>query len=238
MLIREGGSKKLIDYTDTLRTLRIRKELTAYNELLRSVNIELRDLSGLTVLKDLNHQIVQRKFIDTGEVDIQGRPLFNSGGRSYSAWSNLSGSTERPNIFMDGQPTKERDYQASAINVIYRALTGAVCAEDPYSLQVSGIAIPRHLVKSIATSSLNTDTAKGTSTIVGSIYGALATSLKTKDQTKYNQYQSIKKKVKIKDILEAFLNKHNLIRHMFLRGKEVGNKVQCLESDLVFAVVN
>jgi hypothetical protein len=25
---------------------------------------------------------------------------------------------------------------------------------------------------------------------------------------------------------------------MFLRGKEVGNKVQCLESDLVFAVVN
>lgn len=238
VLFREGGSKKLIDYTDTQRTLRIRKELTAYNELLGNVNVELRDPSGLTVLKDLNHQIVQRKFIDTGEVDIQGRPLFNSGGRSYSAWSNLSGSTERPNIFMDGQPTKERDYQASAINVIYRALTGAVCAEDPYSLQVSGIAIPRHLVKSIATSSLNTDTAKGTSTIVGSIYGALATSLKTKDQTKYNQYQSIKKKVKIKDILEAFLNKHNLIRHMFLRGKEVGNKVQCLESDLVFAVVN
>ena len=25
---------------------------------------------------------------------------------------------------------------------------------------------------------------------------------------------------------------------MFLRGKEVGNKVQCLESDLVFAVVD
>ena len=43
---------------------------------------------------------------------------------------------------------------------------------------------------------------------------------------------------KLKDILEAFLTKHYLIRHMFLRGKEVGNKVQCLESDLVFAVVN
>ena len=37
VLIREGGSKKLIDYTDTLRTLRIRKELTAYNELLSTI---------------------------------------------------------------------------------------------------------------------------------------------------------------------------------------------------------
>jgi len=232
------GSKKLIDYIDTPRTLRIREELTAYNELLGSVNVELRDPSGLTVLKDLNHQIVQRKFIDTGEVDIQGSPLFNSGGRSYSAWSSLSGSTERPDIFMDGQPTKERDYQASAINVIYRALTGAVYAGDPYTISVRGIKIPRHLMKSIATTSLNSNTVKGTSTAVGSIYGDLATSLKVEDLAEYSQYQSIKKKVKIKDILEAFLTKHNLIRHMFLRGKEVGNKVQCLESDLVFAVVN
>ena len=232
------GSKKLIDYTDTSRTVRIRKELTAYNELLGNVNIELRDPSGLTVLKDLNHQIVQRKFIDTGETDSQGRPLFNSGGRTYSLWSNLCGTAERPNIYIDGHPTIESDYQASAINVIYRALTGAVYAGDPYALSVSGVEIPRHLVKSIATSSLNTDTEKGSSTIVGSIYGELATSRKVENLAKYNQYQSIKKKVKIKDILEALLTKHNPIRHMFLRGKEVGNKVQCLESDLVFAVVN
>jgi len=232
------GSKKLIDYTDTPRTVRIRKELTAYNELLGSVNVEVRNLSDLKALKDLNHQIVQRKFIDTGEVDIQGRPLFNSGGRSYSAWSSLSGSTERPHIFMDGQPTIEVDYQASAINVIYRALTGAVYAGDPYTLSVRGLKVSRHLVKAVATTSLNSKTVKGTSTTVGSIYGELAASLKLEDLAKYSDYQSTKKKVKIKDILEAFLNKHNPIRHIFLRGKEVGNKVQCLESDLVFAVVN
>ena len=232
------GSKKLIDYTDTPRTLRVRQELTAYNGLLGSVNIELRDPSGLSILKDLNHQIVQRKFIDTGEVDIQGRLLFNSGGRSYSAWSSLSGSAERPHIFIDGQPTIELDYQASAINVIYRALTGAVYAGDPYALSVRGVKVPRHLVKAVATTSLNSKTVKGTSTTVGSIYGELATSRKVENLAKYNQYQSIKKKVMIKDILEAFLNKHNPIRHMFLRGKEVGNKVQCLESDLVFAVVS
>jgi hypothetical protein len=238
VLIREGGSKKLIDYTDTLRTLRIRKELTAYNELLRSVNIELRDSSGLTVLKDLNHQIVQRKFIDNGEVDSQGQPLFNSGGRSNSAWMSLSGSDERPNILIDGQPTVEVDYQASAINVIYRALTGVVYAGDPYTISVGNVLIPRHLVKQIATTSLNSNTVEGNSSAIGNAYGKLDSSLKAEDKVKFSQYKDIKKKITIKDILEAFLTKHYLIRRMFLRGKEVGNKVQCLESDLVFAVVN
>ena len=238
VLIREGGSKKLIDYTDTLRTLRIRKELTAYNELLRSVNIELRDQSGLTVLKDLNHQVVQRKFIDNGELDIQGRPLFNSGGRSNSAWMSLSGSDERPNIFIDGQPTLELDYQSSAINIIYKALTGVVYTGDPYNLSVGNVLIPRHLVKQIATTSLNSNTVEGNSSAIGNAYGKLDSSLKAEDKLKFSQYKDIKKKITIKDILEAFLTKHYLIRHMFLRGKEVGNKVQCLESDLVFAVVD
>ena len=235
---KEDSSKKLIDYSDTPRTLRIRKELTVYNELLESVHIELRDLSGLTVLKDLNHQIVQRKFIDNGELDIQGQPLFNAGGRSSSAWTSMSGSDERPNIFIDGQPTLELDYQASAINIIYKALIGVVYAGDPYNLSVGRIEMPRHLVKTIATISLNSNTVKGAVTAIGSKYGALASSHKGVNQDKYKEYKSIKKRVKLKDILEAFFNKHKSIRHMFLRGKAVGNKVQCLESDLVFAVVN
>jgi hypothetical protein len=235
---KEDGAKNVIDYTDTPRSIRIRKELTAYNELLASVNIELRDLSGLTVLKDLNHQVVQRKFIDNGEVDSQGNPSFNSGGRSSSPWTSLSGSDERPNIFMDGQPTKEVDYQGSAINVIYKVLTGVVCTGDPYTLFIRGIEMPRHLVKAIATISLNSNTVKGAVTAIGSKYGELASSHKGDNQDKYKEYKSIKKKLKIKDILEAFLIKHKAIRHMFLKGKQVGNKVQCLESDLVFAVVN
>ena len=238
VLIREGGSKKLIDYTDTPRTVRIRKELTAYNKLLRSVNIELRDSSGLTVLKDLNHQVVQRKFIDNGEVDSQGQPLFNSGGRSYSAWSSLSGSDERRHIYIDGQKTVEVDYQASALNIIYKALTGVVYAGDPYTISVGNVLIPRHLVKQIATTSLNSNTVEGNSSAIGNAYGKLDSSLKAEDKLKFSQYKDIKKKITIKDILEAFLTKHYLIRHMFLRGKQVGNKVQCLESDLVFAVVN
>jgi len=226
VLIREGDTKKLIDYTDTPRSISIRKELTAYNELLRSVNIELRDQSGLTVLKDLNHQVVQRKFIDNGELDIQGRPLFNSGGRSNSAWMSLSGSDKRPNIFIDGQPTLELDYQASAINIIYKALTGVVYTGDPYTLSVRGIDIPRNLVKRVATCSLNSNTVKGAVTAIGKKYGELKRSPKSEDQVEYGEYQMIrdKKKVKLKDILEAFLTKHKAIRHIFLKGKQVGNK--------------
>jgi hypothetical protein len=204
------------------------------------VNIELRDSSGLTVLNDLNHQVVQRKFIDNGELDIQGRPLFNSGGRSNSAWMSLSGSDKRPNIFIDGQPTLELDYQASAINIIYKALTGVLYIGDPYALSVRGIDIPRNLVKRVATCSLNSNTVKGAVTAIGKKYGELKRSPKSEDQVEYGEYQMIrdKKKVKLKDILEAFLTKHKAIRHIFLKGKQVGNKVQCLESDLVFAVVN
>ena len=167
VLIREGGSKKLIDYTDTLRTLRIRKELTAYNELLGSVNVELRDQSGLTLMRSLNNQIVQRKFIDNGEVNSQGQPLFNSGGRSYSLWSNLSSKTERPHLYIDGQKIEEVDYKASAINVIYKALTGVLYIGDPYALSVRGIDIPRNLVKRVATCSLNATKEKGPSAAVG-----------------------------------------------------------------------
>jgi len=237
---KEDGFKKLIDYTDTPRSIRIRKELTAYNELLGSVNVELRDQSGLTLMRSLNNQIVQRKFIDNGEVNSQGQPLFNSGGRSYSLWSNLSSKTERPHLYIDGQKTEEVDYKASAINVIYKALTGVLYIGDPYALSVRGIDIPRNLVKRVATCSLNATKEKGPSAAVGKAYGKLRTSLKVEDQIDYNDYLRIrdKKKVKIIDILQVFLNKHQSIRHMFLRGKEVGNKVQCLESDLVFAVVN
>ena len=237
---KEDGFKKLIDYTDTSRSIRIRKELTAYNELLGSVNVELRDQSGLTLMRSLNNQIVQRKFIDNGEVNSQGQPLFNSGGRSYSLWSNLSSKTERPHLYIDGQKTVELDYQASAINVLYKALTGVLPIGDPYTLSVRGIDIPRNLVKRVATCSLNATKEKGPSAAVGKAYGKLRTSLKVEDQIDCNDYLMIrdKKKVKIIDILQVFLNKHRSISHMFLKGKQVGNKVQCLESDLVFAIVN
>jgi hypothetical protein len=31
---------------------------------------------------------------------------------------------------------------------------------------------------------------------------------------------------------------HQPIAHLYLQGKELGNKVQCLESDLVFSIVD
>jgi hypothetical protein len=113
--------------------------VTAYNEIIRSINVELRDPSGLTVLKDLNNIIVQRQFIDTGESATKGRPLFNSGGRLFPLWFKLSSTTERPHIFIDGQPAVELDYQVSAINLIYKALTGVSCIGDPYTLSVGQV---------------------------------------------------------------------------------------------------
>lgn len=235
---KKNGSKQLIDYKDTLRSVRIRNELEAYNKFLSTIHIELRDSFGLEVVRHFNYQVIQRKFIDNGEVDIQGHPLFNSGGRASSTWTNLGKSSERANIFMDNEPTIEVDYQASSINVLYKALTGKPFQGDPYTLTVGDFVIPRHLVKQIATISLNSTSSVGVSSTVGKVYGALRTSLKVEDQLKAKEYQSTQIKIQIKVILEAFLTTHEPIRHMFLKGKDIWNKVQCLESDLVFAVVN
>ncbi len=231
-------SKDLVDYIDTPRTKRIRQELKDYNALLAKTDIGVRDQSGSTVLKDLNNQIVQRKFIDNGEIDTHGRPLFNSGGRSHAAWFNLSSTQERPFIYIDGQPTTEVDYQASSVNVIYRVLTNNVYHGDPYDVSIKERQIPREVVKSISTIALNNDNQKSMSSAVGSKYREIGKSKTVSNQSKHSDYRSALGVATITEILEAFLIKHSDIRHCFLKGKHIGNKVQCLESDLVFEIVN
>ena len=39
-------------------------------------------------------------------------------------------------------------------------------------------------------------------------------------------------------VLEKFLAMHQSIAHLYLQGVSLGNKVQCLESDLVFSIVD
>ena len=231
------GPSSLIDYDDTPRTNRIRKELQAYNDLLSSISIEVRDSTG-TKIVDLNNQHIHRKFIDNGEYDSQGRSLFNSGGRSYAAWSALDKAGARSQIFIDGEKTVEEDFTASTINILYRAHTGTRFNGDPYDLTVGKSLVPRHLVKAVATCAQNCDSPDGVSRAVGKRYSDDQTSSDPQTIADYQEYCAFKKKVKIVNVLEAFMNKHQPIKHALLQGKYLGNKIQCLESDLVFEVVN
>ena len=231
------GPSSLIDYDDTPRANRIRKQLQAYNKLLSSIAIEVRDSSGTKII-DLNNQHIYRKFIDNGEYDSQGRSLFNSGGRSYAAWSALNKTGARSLIFIDGEESVEEDYTASTINILYRAVTGTRFNGDPYDLTVGKLHVPRHLVKAVATCAQNCDSLNGVSRAVGKRYSDGKTSSDPQTIANYQEYKDFKKRVEIVAVLQSFLNKHQPIKHALLQGKHLGNKIQCLESDLVFEVVN
>lgn len=223
-----------IGYLDTMRADEIQCQLQRYNSLLVKTKIELRDTSGLMALAT---PYVKRMFIDNGEVDSVGRPRFNAGGRLYAPWASLS-PTDRLNIWIDGEPTVEEDFVASYVNVMYRAVTGNTYVGDPYILSLDGEQLPRHIVKTLASMALNNGSE-------GSAFKAFRKKLQklkgSKDPTKiarYKDFQSYKLDDQLAPVLTKFLNMHRPIKHLFLKGKELGNKVQCLESDLVFSIVD
>ena len=59
-----------------------------------------------------------------------------------------------------------------------------------------------------------------------------------KKVARYTDYQQYNLKEQVDPVLEKFLAMHQSIAHLYLQGVSLGNKVQCLESDLVFSIVD
>ena len=233
-----GKKKKIsIDYLDTLSSDTIKHELQRYSSLLATTKIEIQDSPGGKVLEPLVSTHLRRMFIDNGEVDSVGHPRFNAGGKLHAPWVSLS-PTDRANIWLDGELALEEDYVASYVNVMYRAVTGKTYVGDPYVLSLNGEQVSRHIFKTLASMALNNGSE-------GSDFKAFRKKLNklkgSKDPTKivrFRDYQSYTLNVQLEPVLTKFLMMHQKIRHLFLKGKEFGNKVQCLESDLVFRIVD
>lgn len=232
-----NGVKVPIDYLDTMRSDTIKYELQRYNSLLAKTKIELRDDIGVKIIKTLACPYLKRMFIDNDEVDSVGRPRFNSGGRLFGPWVGLR-SSERPNIWLDDEPTVEEDYEASYVNVMYMAVTGARYVGDPYKMILDGSVVPRHIVKSLASMAVNNDTKDSAYKAFRADYMKLRGSTDSKKAGRYQDYQRYTFNTQLDPVLDEFLELHQPIAHLYLQGKELGNKVQCLESDLVFSIVD
>lgn len=233
-----GKKKKIsIDYLDTTRSDSIKHELQRYSSLLATTKIEIRDSAGGQVLEILVSRHLRRMFIDNGEVDSVGHPRFNSGGRSYAPWTSVS-PAQRPNIWIDGEATVEEDYEASYVNVMYMAATGARYVGDPYQISIEGTVIPRHIVKSVASMAVNNTSKLSVYKAYCADYAMLKRSTDPKKVARYTDYQQYKLKEQVDPVLKKFLAMHQSIAHLYLQGVSLGNKVQCLESDLVFSIVD
>jgi len=232
------GNKNSKDYTDSYRTNMMRAELVKYNSLISETDIcVLEDNHHQEI--DLNSQFVTRKFIDFGMHDSQGSQLFAFGGRMYAAWCNLS-KAQRSRISLNGEECSEVDYPASHVNVMYKSETGGWFPDgDPYNLEVNGHEIPRHLVKILSTIMLNVPSQLKATRSLQSIYIKRGQGIEDLEgNSRGEDYIRAVDGVGIPSIIQAYLDKHQVVAHLFLRDEQTGAHNQYLESELIMDVVN
>jgi hypothetical protein len=184
---------------------------------------------------------LQRKYIEHDSNEYGG-VILNFGGRMYGPWCNLS-SSQRKLITIDGEETVELDLQASAVNVLYKTVTGERYSEgDPYNIEIDSYTIPRHIVKKAATIMLSTSTIQSAVAALEKHYlpyiNDFDKDTRSKNTIKEAQeYKAFKFKLKPSELLNLYLNKHKVVRYYYLRGKRMGDLVACMESDRVFEIV-
>ena len=246
LVLLRNDKKKLIDYKDNKYSNWLRSELTKYNDFLaEDVLIELckknKKTGALELIDSYYNLTLQRKFIEHDSNEYGG-VILNFGGRMYGPWCNLS-SSQRKLITIDGEETVELDLQASAVNVLYKTVTGERYSEgDPYNIEIDSYTIPRHIVKKVATIMLSTSTIQSAVAALEKHYlpyiNDFDKDTRSKNTIKEAQeYKAFKFKLKPSELLNLYLNKHKVVRYYYLRGKRMGDLVACMESDRVFEIV-
>jgi len=247
LILLRNDKKKLIDYEDNKYSNWLRSELTKYNDFLaEEVLIEIckknKKTGGtLKLIDSFVNLTLQRKYIEHDSNEYGG-VILNFGGRMYGPWCNLS-SSQRKLITIDGEETIELDLQASAVNVLYKTVTGERYSEgDPYNIEIDSYTIPRHIVKKAATIMLSTSTIQSAVAALEKHYlpyiNDFDKDTRSKNTIKEAQeYKAFKFKLKPSELLNLYLNKHKVVRYYYLRGKRMGDLVACMESDRVFEIV-
>ncbi|ERL98290.1 hypothetical protein HIMB11_00893 [Rhodobacteraceae bacterium HIMB11] len=113
---KSNGKKKrqYIDYDDIDFTKDIRRDLEAYNQLLRSTYVDIATLEEPFVVRTKKDGSTQRIKIDQSKKFIRrifSRGDWNYNGRFYGGFWQQVGSEYRKNIYINDNPTVEVDYK-------------------------------------------------------------------------------------------------------------------------------
>ena len=131
------------EYEDTAETLEMRRELRAYNDLLRRTFIDLPGIEEPFIEREINVGVragdktrvpffPENKFVRR----VFSRGDWNCNGRFYGGWWQQIGSDLRNKIHINGVPTVEVDFRALHVNIL--SLEQGVTLEgDPYDLSDS-----------------------------------------------------------------------------------------------------
>ena len=133
---RQDTTGEDLKYTDTEETNRMRCQLEAYNEALKSSDIIIEPSS--TILSEKTYNITNKKY----------RRVFNwgsfkLGGRYSGPWWQGMPKRVRQNILIDGEPTVECDFTAQHVHLMYHIAGHSYwdlfkAGDDPYSVEGYG----------------------------------------------------------------------------------------------------
>ena len=135
---KSNGKKKrqYIEYDDTDITNDIRRDLEAYNQLLRETYVDIATLEEPFVVRTKKDGTKQRIKIDQSKKFVRrifSRGDWNCNGRFYGGFWQQVGSEYRKNIYINDSPTVEVDYKGLHAAIL-SAKKGVVYDGDRYNL--------------------------------------------------------------------------------------------------------
>ena len=142
---KSNGQKRrqFIEYDDTDFTNDIRKDLEAYNQLLRDTYVDIAALEEPFVVRTKKDGSTQRIKIDQSKKFVRrifSRGDWNCNGRFYGGYWQQVGSEYRKDIFINDSPTVEVDYKGLHAAIL-SAMKDVVYDGDRYDL--GAIVCPR-----------------------------------------------------------------------------------------------
>ncbi|AGI67245.1 hypothetical protein OAN307_c15720 [Octadecabacter antarcticus 307] len=226
------GAKKSkpIDYNNTPETIRMRGELTAYNDLLRETYIDIPTLEEPRISRKVSNK--KDQYVSIGQHNKFVRRVFSRGdwnlnGRYYGGWWQQIGKDYRKKISINNMPTVEIDYRGLHVAIL-SAQRGAT--NDPVDRYDLGeLLLPqfdlkqqRTIVKSLVLTAINAKDQSAT-------YAAFR-----KDQPT----GSLEKKltnVELSKLLEAFLKRLPHLRDDLCSDK--GIELMFIDSQITESII-
>ena len=222
-----------IPYQDTNEIIRMRKQLRAYNNLLRSALIDIRHFPKEGVLSRSKMKTIRIDFENQSRKFV--RRIFNNaswddGGRFYGGWWQRLPKEWRNRITIFGLPTHETDYSGLHIVIMY-AMEGIdywkEINKDPY--QIEGYEISermRLLLKQVLLTAIN---AKDRTAAVKAVNWEV-----NKDKEEFWWVKA--EELDIGDLIDSFAQTHSPIGHHFFSN--FGVKLQKIDSTMAEHVIN
>jgi hypothetical protein len=219
-----------VDYSDTTETIRMRRDLTAYNNLLRTtfIDIPFYPATGIPTKSGTRHIFIDRtnKFVRR----IFNNGSWDAGGRFYGGWWQRIPKEWREKIKINGLPVVEIDYSGLHIVILY-ATEGIdywkTDKKDPYSIPhyVKSDEM-RRLLKLVLLAAIN---AADKITAVKAVRSEINADISDWGWVNRNG-------LKLEKVVDDFADRHVLIRKHFFSGS--GIKLQKIDSIMAEHVIN